>query len=185
MLFKNTRIQLLDISNKVSIDDTIGNVFSKYFIKSDELGSIDFNDMNVKISDWTGWTQLLQIRRIENKDIKFLHLHSTENDKLERTSIYLTEDHIIPSYSLNTMNGFHGEVKYSYEMKYVMDDNITMRVFDLSKMNWQAFKDMNTGDIISDNYGYEIYTKSGFYNANNLHLLSSDARMEDGKNLFK
>lgn len=184
MLHSLTDIHILDIDHEVSLHDSINKVFQYFsYLRKEDNGFsyIDLSKVNVKIKDWTGWTQLLRIEAFNNID---------SWDQLSSPNPLILIDEIIPIYSPDvSKQGFHGEVKYKYilyDYQYLKGmKEFTVRAI-VDGDNWQAFLPMHLESIQDDtSVGYKIYTKSGFYNANNIHLCSSDTRIEDGKESWK
>lgn len=189
MLHALTDIHILDIDHEVSIHDPISKVY-QYFshLRKEDNGFsyIDLSNLNVKIKDWTGWTQLLKIEAYDDID---------DWDKLSSPIPLVLKDEIIPIYSPDvSKQGFHGEVKYKYilhEYQYLkgMKEFIVRTIVDDRDDDvWQLFIPMHLESVPNSSknkVGYKIYTKSGFFNANNIHLCSSDTRIEDGKESWK
>jgi hypothetical protein len=128
----------------------------------------------VKTTDWFGWTDIISIRRHENIE-KWISVQAA-NQRIE-----LTNETLIPVYDYNNPSiGFHGERKYPYTIKQVKD------VLPSDSVQIRRGKDYKNMDIKftpitilkcvdkSYRYGYEIITKSGFFNANNIHIYGKD-----------
>lgn len=194
-MIANSIIHILDIDSSESIQDTISHIFWKYGYKVQRepgfVNSIDFSEMNIKIKDWTGWTQLLKIRECEAEPFDWIGLEPT--DPNIKKFIQLKDCNIALYDKDTSTHGFHGEVKYKYTIRdyqYLKNqDKVTMRILVPYQEQWQMFMDMKVLHIsrffAPELVGYEIYTKSGFYNANGFHLCSSDAKAEDEKDLWK
>ncbi len=185
MLKGDTIIKILDIDHNVHMEESLDKIHLHYFTQS-QSGIIDFSKMKVYISDWTGWTMLKSIQRI-NQNIKFRQLHTTKYVNTVPISVFIDEDQIIPAYDEMRKTGFHGEVKYRYAKRHInAGDKFRMRAMLPSNVEWQDFISMEVSDSYElCDHGYRIYTRSGFFNAGPLHFLSSDTKIEDDKELFK
>lgn len=179
MINGENKIHILDIDRNENIHDTIDQVFKRYIHKAtiSESGQIiSFKDDNVKISDWTGWTQLLSIKRIKtNPDWYKIEMIKSENE------IIIDTNHLLPIYnSFITKIGFHGEVKYKYtllpanELSSLYERYIRMRGLEDTDgriIQFDQIKSVsNVDSILNENYGYIIETKSKFFNCNYYHL---------------
>ena len=148
---------------------------------------IDLSKLNVKIKDWTGWTQLLSIHIIKNQTDMNWKILTPKDENMPGYKLIL-KDEILPIYSHNaTIKGFHGEVKYKYSLCHIDDisNEIILRAKIPYIMEWQMFLQMDSTDTEMDCNGYKIYTKSGFYNAGIYHLCSSDTKIDGSKELWK
>lgn len=201
MIHSSTKIHILDINEKISLNATIADVYRNFSRFQKHVGDrlvVDLSNENVVIKDWTGWTKLYKMEKIEKKagekDIEWDWIERLEPHDFLFYDTFVS-DAIIPVYSKDISRpGFHGEVKYKYILKEYHNlkemNQFTMRLM-LDSENWQKFISVHL-EPLSPNYvfenasiGYEIYTKSGFYNANGFHLCSSDTRIEDSKELYK
>lgn len=189
MIHSSSIVQYLDIDKDKSFETSIDDLYKKYIenaiqVNSDEcISKIDFtNNHNIKISDWYGWSQLLCIKRV--KVDKWIEL--IVNQKQLQYSLILGEGMLVPSYNpYNSSRGFHGEIKYPYELKAV--ESFTER--DILRA-WKLvdFKDRSDSTDEAEfwhptfiyphksdnNCGYIIHTKSGFVNVNKFHLYTND-----------
>lgn len=197
MISSVTNVHILDIDKEANCNGSIASFFAHYSYLwksiSENESEIDFSGMNVKIKDWTGWTQLNKIVRIENNR-PWSRMVCTDLLQEFYGSIII-RDQMIPVYD-NSLSkpGFHGEVKYKYILRNDLYLNgmekFVMRVF-VNGEQWQQFIPMRLEPVLESNpmenrhVGYDIYTKSGFFNANGFHLCSSDTRIEDGKESWK
>lgn len=179
MVHPLTQVQYIDIKNGQPRYKNINELYQEYSYKvtniSNNISEIDFTNENVKITELFGWTQLLNIRKIiYDNPINWVEI------KAANKFIDVSYDELIPIYKIDdSIIGFHGEVKYKYNLKHYheiinddyiriyrgKDNNNQFIEFTLPEIN-------NTSSNIS--YGYEIITKSRFFNGNDIHLYSSD-----------
>jgi len=189
MLYPDTQIQYIDIKDGEPRYKTINEFYQEYSHKSkikisDNVGTtseIDFTDMNVKITDLFGWTQVLMVRKIIQKaGIRWADIVTANKQILISTGT------LVPYYQKEETNiGFHGEVKHAYVLKNPSkaNDNDCMRIhngetFDGNPIEFARQEIINTFEG-NDNYGYEIITKSRFFNANDIHMFGSDHILTD------
>ena len=182
-------IHVLDIDAQEHYNLPIEDIFKKYIhlstIDDNSIETIDLSGRNIKIADGTGWTQLLKITRDE-MDAMMYSIGSTISD----IHINASESTLIPIYKpYMSKPGFHGEVLYQYTPKALCDcqygiDNI--RVFDFNNTKYDRFEPIHH-HMMEDVYikGYNIFTKSGFYNCSNMHLCTSVTWNRDGKEQWK
>ncbi len=189
MIHALTKIQYMDVNTEQVFTDTIGRMFQRYYLKAKvttDMHTVIFNpEINlIKITDMTGWTDVKAIRKVKTI-ISWTVLGAASNQ------ITLSENRSIPIYSPDTpTQGFHGETKYPYIAKPISEicDGDMGRVrrgvdgsgndieFTPISFTGIAFG-INKGEL---DWGYEIETKSGFFNANNIHLLAD--KIVDGIN---
>lgn len=188
MISKDAIVQWLDIDRQTSKKGTVAELFQSYSDKATvvpDFGSeISLEKSNIKIQDWTGWSNILKIKRINvfPENIEWYKLNVNEKeiivDNRSLVPIYDGDDHFI--------HGFHGEIKYSYTLT-----NPAM----ISSGYVRIRSDIESGQFFtgliklfheSCEVGFEIYTKSKFYNANSFHLYGSEDIITVGnKNLYK
>ena len=188
MIHSLTKVQYMDVKTQQVFTDTIGRMFQRYSLNAKvetDMHTVIFNPeiTLIKITDMTGWTDVKAIRKV-NTIISWTALGAASNH------ISLSEDRLIPIYSPDTpIQGFHGETKYPYIPKIISDvcdgDMVRVRrgvdgsgnniVFSPISFAGLAFG-LDKGDL---DWGYEIETKSGFFNADNIHLLADD-KIVDG-----
>lgn len=207
MINGNVKIQWLDINNKTSNTTRVKELFKTYsdYMKPGEDPyeyEMTFGkDRNIQIRDLFGWSRVLCIKKryIGDDPEKWNLLETFDNDK-----IILSKDSIIPLYDvkLDTSIGFHGEIKYGYKIRsiHMIQDDERIRI--LNKISSQLgggtrveFDKAIALGIKSDShrideYGYEIYTKSGFYNASHIgdcrfHLFASENKKNGNKIRYK
>ena len=189
MIHPNTAIQYLDIKVGEPRYKTINDLYKEYSHKPELLitgkdyrsTDINFIGDNINITELFGWTKLLGIRRIEYTDpkspVKWYKI------KAGNKEVIVSQDELIPFYDIsNHTLGFHGEVKYEYVLKQILkstnQDHIRLHNGEDDKGNIIEF---DTRKIISVpliennfNYGYEINTRSKFFNGNDIHLYGSN-----------
>lgn len=184
MLHPTTKVQWMDVkSDKVHKDD-IGKIFQMYShraIRTSNVSEVIFKAKYdiVKITDMYGWTDVKAIRRIVN--VNGWMALGAENQQIK-----LSEDTLVPIYQPDApFPGFHGETKYPFSSKKLSD----IEQGDMVRI--RRGKNGNGEDIefavvsfsgslyIHDDeptHGYEIITKSGFFNGNNIHLLGREQK---------
>lgn len=137
---------------------------------------IRFSPGELKITDWRGWTDIEYIRKVEAITPSWIQISAGQQ------SILVSEHEEIPVYtSISPRKGFHGASVYNYQLKRPYDiDPLTdflriRRGIDLDEIPIEfdhpslQFK----GRCHSD-FGYEIGTRSKFFNCNNVHIFGSD-----------
>lgn len=191
MIDRDTIIHILDIDEGNSIESSVSSIFQKYSMYMDDEGVVDFSSRNIKIKDWTGWTQLMSIQRIKSNGAMNWKILTPTFEKLpeDLSSELILKGEVLPIYSHDdTLKGFHGEVKYKYSLSHIDDisNEIVLRARIPRTTEWQRFIVMGIGDYTSlHDDGFVIVTKSGFYNANIYHLCSSDTKIDGSKELWK
>lgn len=130
MIHPSSMIKYLDINTGGVFNTTIDELFKHYIenvkiLDSDKCESeIVFNlSHNIKTCDWYGWTQLLKIKKVPVKQWTQLSIH------VHGSSLILSTGSVVPSYDpTNPTCGFHGEIKYPFELKSIeslnQDDSI-------------------------------------------------------------
>lgn len=179
MIHGSTIVHWLDINDQESGTSSVAKLFQRYSVKSkrisDDESVITFDKSdNVKVSDWTGWTEVQAIHKVTNPDCMWRIIHVGEE------SLMLSNDTAIPIYSSTRIIGFHGENKYPYIIKEVKDLN-EGHVVRVLNPSIETFNNDGLYHIdISSNkhydnrtYGYEIITRSKFFNANKFHMYGS------------
>lgn len=182
LIFKDQKIQFMDIRAELMVNDTIEHIYQKYshMIKSfDQRTSfIDFKDdrVNAKISDVYGWTQLLTISKVNEV------YHKWKRVKVADKETIISDVTFLPCYDIkNPYKGFHGEVKYHYKLKHPSK---------LNSDDWIRIhrgKDENGNDIEFDHpivedfnpskieCGYSIISKSRFGNVGDIEILLTNS----------
>lgn len=182
MIHPNTQIQYLDIKVGEPRYNTVNDLYREYSHKAnmltDDCSVINFSsNSNVKITDLFGWTDIIQIKRIKSDNITW------NNINVANKQILLSNDELIPFYDINkTTIGFHGEVKYEYILKHLIKsdrskDFLRIRNGENELGENIEFSPINIYSMSNDktNYGYQLITRSRFFNGNDIHLFGCDA----------
>lgn len=159
---------------------TLEELFSKFSSISYDLLSgireINFkdNELNVKVQDMFGYTDLLCIRRLEIESLVPGRTHWDDIIAGDKT-ITARNDTIIPTYDLREEEiiGFHGEVKRDYQLKYV--DNIEetdyVRILPSNGESEYVKPEIKPFSLnVKYGHGYCLVTKSGFCNINGIYI---------------
>lgn len=193
MIYKLTPIHFLDINEGVDYNETAEFLFTHYAhkINTTEKGEeiIFASNDNVKITDWKGWTQLEKIEKVIHPD--WYELEPRVPSGLSKfTPITVSSDALIPVYDNHKMiRGFHGELKFAYTIKtadkLLYPDKIRfVKLIDPSGVD-NPFSGVSIiPKMNSPAIGYNIYTKSKFFNAGIYHLYGSND-MTDGNIFYK
>lgn len=180
MIAPDTKVSILDIDEQEVIQDTIENVYIKFAHLVNEYGHIVLDNKQVMISDWTGWTRLLSISKSRNNS-QWYRLATSNNE----ATVSLAGGTTYPAYEpMMRKHGFHGEVLYKYivlEVPWINDDS-HLRVRGLNDEDGiiKQFSPYTIELTQREEYGYSIYTQSGFFNANGIHLLRDTINKETG-----
>lgn len=188
MIHGIAKIQWLDINDQEFGTSPVAKFFQKYSVKSkrisddEEVITFDKSD-NVKITDWTGWTEVQAIHKIKNTD------RSWRIIRVGKLSLMVSEDATIPVYSSTRIVGFHGENKYPYIVREVKDlaEGHVVRILDQSieaiGKDGLAHVELDPNPYLCDDtmYGFEIITRSKFFNANKFHMYGGYTIPEDIK----
>jgi hypothetical protein len=171
----------MDVQSQQVFTEAISKMFQMYSHKATRTSDVlevlfTSKDPLVKITDMNGWTDVKSIKRIENspgwRSIIAANQHIT-----------LTNDTLIPVYEPEApFKGFHGETKYPFTPKllYTIEESDIIRIRRGKDKNDEdiEFTNISSAGLLywSDefNYGYEVTTRSGFFNADNIHLLGQD-----------
>lgn len=194
MLSGFTKIQWIDINKKVSRHDTISKLFQSYIERSenkfDSNSGLTFNEINfdetdgLKVKDWYGWTSVIKIIRHDKCDGRYCLIETDE------ISLVMNEYGLFPVYDPdNPIKGFHGEIKFPYEVKILtaLKNGDYARLLTQEYESFENLKDFQQIKITyyNDpciNY-YWLITKSGFFNANHFHLACN--QFNNSKENFK
>lgn len=192
MLDNRVNVQWLDVNRNISRHDSINKLFQSYIEKSksetDNSGrlfdvvTLDESD-GVKIKDWYGWTSVLKIIHYNYYEGRLCHIKSNKD------SIFINEYGLFPIYDPSrSIIGFHGEIKFPYEVKHVKDlkngDTTRVSKHKDENNNLEEFPKIEIEYISPDTTDvYWIITKSGFFNANNFHLVCKE--INNSKENFK
>ena len=195
MIHPNTKIQYIDLRDGEPRYKTIDDLYKEYAHRSvdcyQEYSYITFDNRGIKITELAGWTDLLEIRKIalNQLDIRWINL------KFNNTEIKVSHTELIPAYeSDKTIIGFHGEVKYLCTPKSPLhlSDNESVRThkyFEYTDEHAVEFIRPTGINIIINpdiTYGYQLITKSGFFNGNKIHLFACeyDDKNKDENNIL-
>jgi hypothetical protein len=178
MLHPETIVQWMDVKSQKVFTDGIAKMFQMYShmaSKTSDGSEVLFSPQSniAKITDMYGWTSVKAIRRIDNVP-EWFELNIANHQ------ITLSRDSIIPIYEPNSpFLGFHGETKYPFTGKHITN----IEEWDMARIRRGKNKDGE--DIEFSNISlskvmyifektlcvsYEVITKSGFFNGNNIHL---------------
>jgi hypothetical protein len=178
MIGEDSIVQILDIENATPYEDTVSSIFNKFIEKGTQSTNVIYYKPkagSLKIRDLQGWTDILQLSMFYNADGYTMAKISTELTK----PLLVTRDQFIPVYDDESTVGFHGEVKHHFRKcsARVFYDGIieNLRTNDNQFITSDI---VNAISIKNAGYVYGIDTKSGFFNANNLHLLSEISYFE-------
>ena len=188
MIHPSTIIDILDMKDADFQTGRIKNIFQHYIeyaeFFEDKSAMIDFvrSGLDVKVKDWTGWTQLLSIIKIPS-DGSWVRL--VQEDSFH--GISLSIDDLVPVYYPdNCIRGFHGERKFLYTLKealsigkddYLRERNLTQPEDEEYKQFTHVYL-MHFEDEVYES-GYQVITKSGFFNGSDFHLFSGDQMFTD------
>ena len=119
MIGGKTKLQLLDLKSGDPIIDTVENIFQKYshLIEQTMDGKIiKFKD--VKITDWTGWTDLFYIYKVDPDDRvdDWLTLTTDSGNSLDIGNHPYHPTWIMIYDPDKSRRGFHGEILYHFEL---------------------------------------------------------------------
>ena len=188
MIHPDTQVHCLDLFIENSIRGSINDIFQKYYHKAVikdngkiKVAEIDFTqDPLIKITDLFGWTDVIKIQKVP---------FNYESDRwidvlVANKQLMVTDNTLIPFYRINdSKRGFHGEVKYSYTLRYPLKskpgDYLRLRNGinpDGSETEFAIPEliSFNKSDYDHMAYGFRIITKSRFYNANDIHLFGGE-----------
>lgn len=184
MIHGSSIVKCIDINHQAIYNDSVSKLFQSYIervVKEKDglIEAIYFTEMdNVKITDWTGWTNIICIKKISPAN-QWSRITSSNK------CIIVESDSLIPIYhSDDNISGFHGEIKYSYTL--MKADMITPMKCMMRIVNDEnPFQEVIEATCTAPGAGYEIYTRSKFYNANGFHLFGSDNIPNSDKKLYK
>lgn len=179
MVNHESEITWMDVNHREVYTGSISKMFGRYaaraIVSPNGLMRIEFNsDRNVvKVPDWRGWSDLIMLGR-EEGITDWIVLTTTRGKQ-----ITATHNTLVPIYDTSQVtSGFHGETKYAYTLTrfdsvvpgdtvrvrhQVNDDDISIDFDHVSKIEI-------IGNSLGPMIGYDIVTKSGFYNCNDFYL---------------
>ena len=200
MIYPTTNIQWLDMNQQLAFDDTIQKLFQDHAHNSTHfrynttnedfiINSIVF-DESIKIRELVGWSTVTSINKINRRNAKVNWYRISRYGNFKE--LLVSDDELIPLYKYsNKHTGFHGETKYGYILtspeKMSCDIDNRMRIYPINEDHIEfvpyIIDQYKRTDI---NYGYQIITKSKFYNGNDFHLYGSNSvSLEDATNWYK
>lgn len=201
MIHPDTQIQYLDIKDGEPRYKSINEFYQEYAHKS--ILKMDTNNIqefmidfslnpHVKITDLFGWTDVLEIRKLVYRH----PLRINWVDVLVANKQLITcNRELLPVYGIDKNRiGFHGEVKYQYTLTTptkISDGYLRVHNGEDGDGNSLEFAvpqiiDPGNSGAIDASYGYEIITKSRFYNGNDIHLFGYDyINFEEVLNWYK
>lgn len=203
MIHSKTKVQWADVNRSDVQSGPISLLFQSFTFKASRSGFTEIiqftDDDNVKITDWTGWTNILCIKKIatsisipeQPRDHHTIYVQDTLWHKLisGNKEIIISKNATIPIYKpTEAISGFHGEIKYPYVIKYPFDikSGELIRILDIDDNTPAGFGEVNINPCSGCQFGYEIYTKSKFFNANDFHLFGSEGSIKlDGSSNYK
>lgn len=175
MLSANSIMQILDTHRSVSYEESMYDIFLKYIEYTVENLDNSYTFIpaigSLKIRDLQGWTDIIKITIFHNHHelLKMMYKIEVENHQ----PIFMDKDQYIPVYDGENKIGFHGEVKYHVQKEKVsfFKDN------EISKLRTDKNEFITSKRVIEvyrDDPTFNIETKSGFFNANGIHLLGEN-----------
>lgn len=191
MIAGDTMIQWLDITREISVIKQMDDFFQSYSDKlvtgstSDEA-IINLNNDNIKVHDLYGWTKVEYLKKryiSTNEWVKMII------DEI-RISVTMTADSIIAAYQPgDPVRGFHGEIKYPYKIRNVnmisAEDMIRITNKPSVDNHDMFFHPIVIQAFHKPEYAYDIYTKSGFYNAGEFHMFCNNGENFNTHILYK
>lgn len=175
-------VQWLDIKTGESHKGMLLELYSMYSERSIQTATgsrIDFNPSEVKITDWMGWSDLLWIERINN-------VPQTAFVQAGINQLRLHKDALIPCYDPTPLKGFHGETKFLFTVRKLSDlyqHKADTGVLVRTRRNNDEFvplRIVTMGDSHNSYpFVYNIRTKSGFFNVDNIHMWAYDFIPDD------
>ena len=170
-------VHFIDIDEGVDYKQDAEFLFSHYahkMIHHQCRDMIDLSNDNVKIKDFNGWTQILKIEKWKSHEWLLLY-PCQEGDLNDLHKIIVSPNTLVPAYDIDDIiRGFHGEVKIGFKLKRAdelsSDDKIRFtKVFKNIDSDLQL-SSVGKFPIIREAVGYDIYTKSKFFNADTILL---------------
>ena len=163
MLHSDTIIRYLDVYNQAPVKNTLAYLFRSFSFKI-RNNKIDFEDNDVLLQDFTGWTKLESISSHKLYD-DFIII------KFKDMEVIASKDQQIPIWFPDKITkGFHGETKYDHKIISVKDitlkDNIRSRISD---SNFIKPISIDTHYKYNENF-YSIKTKSKYFTANEIYF---------------
>ncbi|MCM1220108.1 MAG: hypothetical protein NC548_37020 [Lachnospiraceae bacterium] len=180
MIHPINELQWMDVKAGKVTKGSAMNLFQEYAHRvmrvRNGVKELLFSPGELKITDWRGWTDVEYIRKVEALMMPWVTISA--GDK----TIIVSSGEEIPVYEETTpRKGFHGASVFAYKLK-------TAREFDprTDFVRVRRGLDRNGDPIEFDHpmiiktdtgtigFGYEIGTRSKFFNCNNFHIFGSD-----------
>jgi hypothetical protein len=168
MIHHSTLIKWIDVRSQEFHKDSIQKLYQTYsYMEDKNLGRIIFSDSNkIKIKDNTGWTDILSIKKGSNKKWIYIKSFSTLELKVDI-------EQQIPIYDTQKITkGFHGETLYHYDIikaEKLIDGNLLRFGNSFTNITF-TFSLFQNSSVSED--GYDLFTKSHFFNAGEFYLLN-------------
>lgn len=191
MIMGDQKVQWLDVGTGEVVTDTVETLVGRYIhrLESDEQGRrfIDFMSIAkaVKVTDWKGWSDLLDIRWFPKEMKVPIATLTTDHGK----TLVGTWGALIPIYDPDsTDRGFHGETKYAHRIVNIGNVAVgdTVRVLHFSDELGNQF-DFDTVRSIEEteqfgHAGYHFTTRSGYMNIGDVYTFSGSNEQYDAIN---
>lgn len=178
MINPEMKVQWMNVKEEQVKTTSILNLFKEYSHRTtktkDGHEEIRFSPGELKITDWRGWTDIEYLRRVKDADVLWVALF-TDNQE-----IIVSSGELIPVYKSSIpKRGFHGASIFEYQLKIPRDIDISTDFIRIRRgINQEEFVRIHEPiyDCTSapSLFGYEIGTKSKFFNCNNVHIFGSD-----------
>ena len=179
MISPEMKVQWMNVKEEQVKTTSILDLFKEHSHRSTKMNDgheeIRFNPGELKVTDWRGWTDIEYIRRIEDMNVLWVALCTDSHD------IIVSSEELIPVYKLSIpRRGFHGASIFEYQLKIPRDIDKTTDFIRIRRgFNQEEF--VHIYEPIYDCtsapslFGYEIGTRSKFFNCNNIHIFGSDS----------
>ena len=215
MLHPKSMIRVLNINTGNCIDCTIDRLVQEYSYlmkkvsenKDYDLYKISFKDdtnnkliLPLKITELYGWTDILEIVINKYKGIN-PSIPKWIEFKINDHQLIIDENSYILLYDkFNSIIGFHGEVKYNYnlcnvnQLLQLNSDNLIRSCQYVRRRNLKQIGDSDAEFLminqiqqysVMETTSYDIITKSGFFNINEFHMGSPESVLSSKLTGFK
>jgi len=175
MIHPDSNLHWIDLKAQRVYTGAMSKLFQMYSHRAknitSDLSEVIFDSDNVvKVTDYTGWTDAISIRRRSESIVNFCLVRV---DATIHHLLVCTPETLIPVYDGTKISGFHGETKHRFVIKYAGD----IEDGDLIKMHLRG-EGRNTPlypvtSVITRQEmspTYQLLTKSGFYSVNRFYL---------------
>jgi len=186
MLHPENRIKWIDVDSQKVDKAPIEDLFQKYSYKMEERDGgyyIDFRELNVKVQDHTGWTQLLSMRKTAGA-LEWIEISGVLASGCF-TAFMISDSTLIPVYDLSKSSiGFHGELKYPFIVKKLSDIHTDDRVKikndgKTSYLPLYLLDEYVDKEGVDPIHGYQLETKSKMFTISGLQLWGDYTIPED------